>query len=544
MSKIFQTFRQIFAIKTASHANTLLYYLKRIPLIGSIFPDSLYADGSLKQVLTVFVEVCVQFGKFFIKGLYLFGACVLPLVILEGDNPFLSANLPYFIHLVFFMSCILGPLQDSAIFTVTMEKIICLRYLRMDPRSYVKAVFLEKYILHFLYFLPMVVAATLLLGGGIGTALLLWLLMIAFRFAGEAFQLWLYDRTGKVLSRMTAVVLIVDAVLGVAAYLPLFLQWQPPTMAAVFSLPGVAVCLVLGAFCCWYILIRYPRYRATLLHSLDEKFLFANQVKASSSGNFRDVKMKDRDFVQSEEKTREYTGRLKGFHYLNAIFFSRHRRLLFRPVAVIIVAAAILFAGGLVFYQFDRLTVRSLLLLAGQMLPAFVFIMYLVSMVAERACRAMFYNCDISLLRYGFYRRRDVILQNFNIRLLRLSAYTFCASVAIDLAVLGLVVLCKAAWNPLDMLMFGLSIPLLGLLFTVHHLFMYYVFQPYTTELNIKNPFFNFINGAVYLACFLCLQIRTASRTFTIGVLIVTILYILAALLLVYRFAPKTFRVK
>ena len=35
----------------------------------------------------------------------------------------------------------------------------------------------------------------------------------------------------------------------------------------------------------------------------------------------------------------------------------------------------------------------------------------------EEFCKAMFFNCDISLLKYGYYREADAILKNFKIRL-------------------------------------------------------------------------------------------------------------------------------
>ena len=54
-----------------------------------------------------------------------------------------------------------------------------------------------------------------------------------------------------------------------------------------------------------------------------------------------------------------------------------------------------------------------------QMMPLMVFVMYLES-TGARICKAMFFNCDISLLKYGYYREADVILKNFKIRLKKL----------------------------------------------------------------------------------------------------------------------------
>ena len=52
------------------------------------------------------------------------------------------------------------------------------------------------------------------------------------------------------------------------------------------------------------------------------------------------------------------------------------------------------------------------------------------------------------------------------------------------------------------------------------------------------------INIAVYVLCYVCLQIEVGSVAFTVGVLGFTIAYIVAALILVYVRSPKTFRVK
>lgn len=179
----------------------------------------------------------------------------------------------------------------------------------------------------------------------------------------------------------------------------------------------------------------------------------------------------------------------------------------------------------------------------SQSLPLFVFIMYFLS-VAEKACRAMFYNCDISLLRYGFYRNPKVILHNFRIRLLRIMGYNLLIGFALSSAVLGFMAACGLPWLTLEMLSFAGAVLLLSVFFTVHHLFLYYVLQPYTTELNVKNPLFNIINSVVYFFCFFCMRVKTASSTFTMGILLLTGLYIAVALTLVYKYAPKTFRVK
>lgn len=68
--------------------------------------------------------------------------------------------------------------------------------------------------------------------------------------------------------------------------------------------------------------------------------------------------------------------------------------------------------------------------------------------------------------------------------------------------------------------------------------------QPYTTELNMKNPYFGIVNGIVFWICYLSSKIKTPPTYFVVIVLTTTIVYIIIALFSVYRFAPKTFKVK
>ena len=59
----------------------------------------------------------------------------------------------------------------------------------------------------------------------------------------------------------------------------------------------------------------------------------------------------------------------------------------------------------------------------------------------------------------------------------------------------------------------------------------------------MKNPYFNVIRWAVYMLCFFCTKLDSAPAGFTLLVLGATAVYSVAAILLVFRFAPKNFRV-
>jgi len=75
--------------------------------------------------------------------------------------------------------------------------------------------------------------------------------------------------------------------------------------------------------------------------------------------------------------------------------------------------------------------------------------------------------------------------------------------------------------------MFVLS---LALFFSVHHLAMYYLFQPYSTEWFAKNPFYHLVTLAVSAACGFGLVLRPPIVPFTAVVFTVSVVYLAAAL--------------
>lgn len=538
-----KTFKIIFHLKTVMQVNVFLYYFKRLWVIGKVIPDQAYGLNSAKKVLTVLIAILMQIAGFAGKGLYLGVMVGLPFLFL-GKNQIMAQGEQFLwmVHILFFMNCILGPLQDSQVFSVTRQKITCIKYMQMDASRYVQASLLFKYVPFFVYYLPFLVIAARITGGSVIQGMGLWLLLISFRMMGEALQVYLYDKKGFVLSRNMGFAWGVILIALAAAYLPLFLH-LPQTVAPVIIHPAfVLLTAIAGGACFYYLMWGYKGYGKKLKQSIELKYLFSDAMKQAKQSSFAEVEMKEKDLRISQEKVVKYQNR-KGYAYMNAIFFARHRRQLVRPIYYRLAVTAVILAGGIFLFVSDKNTAVNLSENLCVLLPYFVFIMYAMS-VGDKSCRAMFYNCDISLLRYGYYRKPGTILQNFKIRLIRISLYNLIVGLALCLVAVIFCMICQTSLFTLDLLAFSVSIMLLAVLFTVHHLFLYYVFQPYSTGLDIKNPFFTAINSAMYFICFMCLKIKAGGTGFTMAVLAFTICYIAVALVLVYRLAPKYFRIK
>lgn len=540
-----KTLKHILHMKAALWVNGFLYYFKRLWLIGKRIPDSAFSNVKIKKVLSVLAVIVRQIIDFFGKAAYLFLMIGLPVVLLTNDRPELKGQtFAYAVNMLFFLSCILGAFGDSQIFTVTRDKVTCIKYLHMNARTYIQSFLLLKYVPFFLFFLPWLMAFAHFLGGTLWQGGILWLMLFAFRMLAETVQLLFFDRTGKVLSRN----ILYDwglILIGLAgAYLPVWLGITWPLATWLLHPVSAVLYLLVIVVCVWYIWAGYSGYEKKLHRSIDLNFLLSTVMK-TSSGNaaaFKDIEIKEKDARITEGEKQKFQS-LHGYAYINALFFARHKRQLKKPVYYRLMVTAAIFAASVVLYITDPGTAIKLSQKLTTILPSFVFVMYFMT-VADKASRAMFYNCDKDLLHYAFYRQPKTILRNFQIRLFRISLYDIVIGCAVCLAAIGFCLLCGTNIFTLDMLMFCAAILLLSVLFTTHHLCLYYIFQPYSESLHMKNPFFSVLNVVMYMLCFLCLQIDTGGFVFTMLVLAFTVLYIIGALALVYRRAPKSFRIK
>ena len=82
------------------------------------------------------------------------------------------------------------------------------------------------------------------------------------------------------------------------------------------------------------------------------------------------------------------------------------------------------------------------------------------------------------------------------------------------------------------------------ILFSVRHMTLYYLMQPYNGDYMVKNhvyTFFNVLSGFFYFAL---IFIPMDALILTVILLVITVPYVLVSRLLIRKFGPKTFRVK
>ena len=524
--------------------NVLLYYVRKLPLVGEKIPYRLYGETDIKKAIGAIPVVFSVIGAFVGTFLYFLLMIKLPANWIQGfwekEGIFVDQK-AVMVYLFLIFSFLPGSFLVSNLTEGAKKDYVLLHVMRIPAAQHYRSKMVLKGVKDSICFLVP------LLWFGFGAESALFVVSLFFtRYIGHAGILQHYrhsEKKGKKVfwKSLGKTFLMFGIILalgyGVAAAVPrLFFDRYVMAEVVVF----LSFTLV-GMFCfskVW----KYGGYTifAKKMVSLKD---FLEQDDAVKEARAADVQIQDKDISKEELRSRKYEEK-EGYDYLNAIFFERHKRIVSRAVKsriIIILAVGLIGAVALLFVgeQMKQKTFEAM----TQMMPVMVFVMYLES-TGGRICKAMFFNCDISLLKYGYYREADAILKNFKIRLRKLLMLDAVPAAIICGMILLWTLLCGeilAVWKVIPLMAGSL---LLSAFFCLFHLFMYYITQPYTEEKTVKSPIFSVVNALVYFGCYLCLQIQTGSWLFTLGVLAVTIIFIPLSYFCVFRFAPKTFKIR
>ncbi|HJB33798.1 MAG TPA: hypothetical protein H9775_04525 [Candidatus Blautia merdipullorum] len=98
--------------------------------------------------------------------------------------------------------------------------------------------------------------------------------------------------------------------------------------------------------------------------------------------------------------------------------------------------------------------------------------------------------------------------------------------------------------NPAHYLVLFISILCMSIFFSIHYLTIYYLLQPYNAGTEMKSGTYQMVMSGTYLVCLGMMQVKMPTLLFGITCILFCILYSAAACILVYKFAPKTFRLR
>ena len=246
-------------------------------------------------------------------------------------------------------------------------------------------------------------------------------------------------------------------------------------------------------------------------------------------------------------KNIEYDGEItsdkSGFAYFHELFVKRHSKLLTKSVKKQTMVIVLVFIIIFIVVFINPSMKESLNSIPLTYLPYFVFIMYILNR-GTTITQAMFMNCDHSMLTYRIYRTPKIILGVFKERLKTLITLNLLPSVAIGLGLMILLYITGGTTNILNYLILFVSINAMSIFFSVHYLVMYYLLQPYNINTEVKSSTYPVVQAITYFICYYMINIRMTTFVFGIATIIFSILYSLISLILVYKLAPKTFKIR
>ena len=519
--------------KYAEGANIAIYFLKRIPVIGKKIPDSLYSHSGAKQVIGIIAFILGILYDFVKKSAYVGLLCIIPCMFMVKKVGVHVNNADIQIFIFFMLTFIIGSFSRAITMQSDKDAFNMIILLRINPQKYYLSQIIYRAVSQVVFFLPVMTIVT----GSIVKALLMLIELGAFRFIFEAFFLFVFDKRSILLSENESLIAGVW-ILGIAvAYGLPFLNINLNSNLYVFNPVFAVISIVFGLISLVY-LFRYKKYKIVAKkHLTVQKVMEIETLREEAkSAEVANIKLEDMDSSRFKNKT--------GYDYLNSIFFARHKRIMKDAIkwrALIILAVGIVGIVAVILFPNMKKNIADTII---KSMPYFVFIMYVIS-VTERICKAMFFNCDKSLLKYGYYKQPGVILSNFSVRLKKILTLNLIPGAVISILLMIIYMICKGDIYAVKAILPNcLGIMFLSVFFSIHHLFMYYVLQPYTEKMDVKSPTFSVVNTVMYFFCYGCMQIKTSSIYFTFGVIVVTFIYVIAALAGVYKFAPKTFKLR
>ena len=520
-----KTLKISFSLKNTYRVNGILYSLKQIPLIKRILPATLYRVRGLKifaNLLSLLWEIISVFlGKFlyFITMVVGFG---LLYETVPADQVYL--------HILLFLT-IIGAWMNTNIFNPTKDKYYAMILMRMDARKYTLVNYIYAILKVIVGFFPFS------LWFGLDKGIPLWLcLLIPFSVAGvkmavAAFELWDYKKRGLVYNenKLRKHLWILVGLLLAAAYgLP----------AAGIVVPGIVSAVLIVAFIpagavgLWEIL-HFSGYREINQQLLAQ---LTNQMDTIAQASQR----QSQKMISTDTSI---TSKRKGFEYLNELFIKRHRKILWSSTKKITSICLFILLGVLLaFYLVPEMKEKTNELLMV-FLPYFAFIMYAINR-GTGFTRALFMNCDHSLLTYSFYKKPDMVLKLFRIRLREIMKINLPPALVIGAGLGVLLYASGGTDNPLNYVVLFVSILCMSMFFSVHYLTVYYLLQPYSVDAQVKSGTYQLVMSITYFVCFYLMRVRMPTLVFGVMCIAFCVLYFIAACILIYRFAPKTFRLR
>lgn len=524
---MFKSFILSYKIRNTYRVNSIIYSIKQLPLIGKKLPTSLYANKGLKIFGNIISTILEIINIFLGKAIYI----LLMIVALLGMYKNVS-NANNFINIFLFLS-LAGGLLNTYMFNPTKDKYYAMILMNIDAKKYTLSNYYYSMIKLIIGFLPFTLIFGIYYGLSIITCILMPVFTVFIKTIYNSYILYDYNKNKKIKNENvpTKIIWILIAIFVALAYgLPaLNIQINENIFYIMFT-----ISLILGIFAFRYIgkFKNYKKaYKSLLTH--DNVYMVQKQTTGEVLQNN----------TLKQIELGKITSNKKGFQYFHDLFVKRHRKILMKSAKKTAIITLLIFLVLILLVKIDTNASKRINELLMTMLPWFVFVMYIINR-GTVVTQSMFMNCDHSMLTYRFYKTAKVILVLFKERLKTLIKINLLPAIVISIGLPVLLYLTGGTDNYLNYFILFISIIAMSVFFSVHYLVMYYLLQPYNVNIEMKSSTYSIVQWVTYFICYAFIQVKLPTLYFGIATVAFCILYSIIALILVYKYAPKTFKLR
>ncbi|MBQ2640233.1 MAG: hypothetical protein IJF92_05705 [Bacilli bacterium] len=519
---MFNVLRMSLKIDINYAINSFIYTLKKAPIFKDLFvDDSLYKSHKAKSIIRVLAIILSSFRIIFYKCIYI--------SILYIISHYLNSKntVNTFIH-IYVLLTILGMFVNNKLLSPSTKKYFSIVLFNMDAKKFFKSdLFIEiipSFIVNFI---------TISILINVKIALLLSLFAFLSRIIGEAFNIWYYKKYKYlVISNLVLYWTLLFIVLGLCClpFINIYFTYKYLLLLVLLFIPLMLIS--------YYYINKVNDYKLIYkkLNTLNT-VIDSDSRKGYDRQNIVEVKNKDKYINNKKIKGK------KGYDLFNTIFFERHKEILLRSAKNFSLIIFVVIIGSIFFIKGNEKIAKGINYAILNRLSWAVIIMYFINR-GSILTQAMFYNCDHSMLTFNFYREPKVILNLFKKRLITIIKVNLMPAIVMSIGVVVLLYLSGGSTNIINYITIPIFILSLSVFFSVHYLVIYYLLQPYNKYMKIKSLTYTLVLSLTYIFSYSLTKLVMSSLIFSIIGVLSTIAYVLLSLLVVYRFAPITFKIR
>lgn len=501
--------------------------LKNMLHIGQNVKKSSVVNATLKIVLDIVTKIV-----YVLLFMYIPYRILSTISVWEGFQ--LRQSMVYF---TVFLSCICGSLINSGMFEVDEDAHFLLVTMHVEPSLFFKERMIYKLLIDGLGF----GIAYCLIGLDFGHAFYLTVWVLISRLVGELINLYVFRYTGKMISELTIVTI---AIMGTCVFMTYgfsFLRSRVVDFTGyIYNYVWLMAALILAAVAL-YVLFNYTGY-GYIAGRYIERLKLRDGENDTDESRYGDMLLNEYSkdgYFHIYEKDRK-----RGLEYLHKVFFKRNFDYIRNAIAARCILIVIACVGASVICRMSQQGTRDTIWnVMCNAMPIMVFIMYCLS-VTPKLCKAMFCYIDNDILQSRSCVGKRYNFLNYVVRLKMMTVCEVFQAIVLCIAFIIVGMASGNAKNIAAIVPVCVGIILLAVFYAVFNLLVYYICQPYSSELKVKGYTFFAAHAGMLAICYGCVYVSCTAFVFDMVLAAALAAMLSLSATLVYHFSNYTFKVR